>query len=569
MDSAKFKYFLAPILLAMAMAQTCCGQVADVVKEPRLQKPISIKLKIVQLPAALKELSKLTGVKLENVRTIEDLKITVFVKDEPAGLVLDKISSVLGCEWKADGDLFRLGMDNEERIKRERYVEAEESLARKEVETELNSIAELGSIDPSEASRELIEQNLARTGDPRTKIAYDPKRVAFLRRAMNPQDSMLGRFLTKLDQAKINAFWKGDVIAGVVAPALSPNPGAEASSSSGSDAIATRRPRQTPRSTPMFVQYDPLLYQVRVAQGGAVRVVSIRPARVVTQFAPVDELAKLPFGKEVLSWDQEIPPDGDLSKVSVSIGKAESRYVDKRVSIADFFEKAFDETHISVVADGFRTTAAFKDLNRGLGPLNSWLAKLKTDNHVFTRVEDGMILIRHGGFWRLRKFETPEELLASIEQRATKGSLTLDDYAALLLKLTPEQAKPFSIPNGTVTKFDTRPIEIAMPALLFYASLDSQYVAKAMQDGVIYAQLRSAQRQLFVDAALEGEFLGAASNGFGEDLLKLANSGDARGLGFLIRKGLIDVKGAAVDGQAMLFGASLSESSTYKIAVAE
>ncbi len=82
--------------------------------------------------------------------------------------------------------------------------------------------------------------------------------------------------------------------------------------------VAPQRPTRATPPNPMFVQYDPLLYQVQYVEGGGVGVYSKRPAQLVTVPRPVDELAKLPFGQSVLGWDRPIPSDGDLTKIDVT-----------------------------------------------------------------------------------------------------------------------------------------------------------------------------------------------------------------------------------------------------------
>jgi hypothetical protein len=551
--------------MAVALTALCAAQVANVAADSRLKTPISIKLKIAQLPSALKQISKLVGVTLTNVQTINDLKVTVFVKDMPAGLVLEKVASVLGCEWKADGDLFRLVVDPVERLRRDRYIDAEETAARKEIEDEVSAIAQLSALNPATIDDEIRQQVAAQQAHSTTSGDYDPQRLALLRRATNPQDVTAGRFLAGLDGAKVNAFWRGDEVVGSSAQPQAA--GEVADSAAGTGFGQSRRARRPPQGLPIFAQFDPLLYQVQIATRGSVRTVAKRPAHLVTEFAPTGKLAAMPFGKEVLAWDQPVPLTGDWSQIVLAGVDAPAKNSGRLLSVADYLELAFDQTGIPVVVDGFRAPTESRDLNHGIGPFIAWLSVLKQSNHLFTRFEDGFVMARHGGFWRLRKFETPEELLTPLEAKAAKGNPTLDDYAALVAKLTPEQTRPFTIPHGTVVKFDTVPLETAMPALQFYASLDSGALTSALRDGLSFAQMGAAQRQVFEQAALEGVFLGAASTTFGVTLMRMANLGDTRGLGFLVKRDSVPVGGVLTDGQALLFGASLSEATIYKVAL--
>jgi len=536
--------------IAMCLASVSFGQSANVVNDTRLKTPISVKLKIVQLPDALKQLTKLGGVKLTNVQTINDLKVTVFVKDLPEGVLLDKIAGVLGCEWKADGDLLRLVVDPEERIRRDRYIDAEDAAARKEVESELDRMARAGSTNPT-ATDDVHVGSVSPAG------------------TGNPRDAALASFLSGLDGGRVSALWRGDVVAGSMPPSEAAGVDANSSGLSASGGFNQNRRRPRPAlGAPIFMQYDPLLYQVQISSGASVRTVAKRPAHLITDYAPSGALANMPFAKEVLGWDQAVPAEGDLTKVSIAATDKISANAGHRLSIADYLEVAFDQTQVPIVADGFRTPTLSKELNHGVGPMTSWLATLKQENHFFTRFEDGVVMVRHGGFWRLRKFETPEEVLAPFEQKASKEKLSLDDYASLVLKLTPEQLKPFSTANQSVVRFDPHPIEVALPALQFYGSLDSRSIGRAMENGVSCNQLGSTQRSLFNQAAFEGVFLGAASAGFKQDLVRLYNTGDERGLGFVMRKG-VPAGGSAAAGQAMLFGASISEASTYLIPVSQ
>jgi len=552
------------VCLALGLFPKCFAQTGEIAKDPRLQKPVTIRLKIAQLPDALKQISKLTGVKLECMSLISDLKVTVLVSDMPSGLVLDKIANVLGCRWTADGDLFRLGMDSDERSRRDKYVEAENDAAQKEIEKELNQVALASTMDPLAAGQELQEQMAALKGDPSGKVKYDPDRVSLLKK-VGATDIAFGQFLTNLNAAKVSAFWKGSVVVGP-SPLGRPDP-APVDATATSDQVPPQRtrPRRVPAPVPVFVQYDPLLYQVHISQRGATRVFAKRAAHLVTEFAPTGQLATLPFGKEVLSWDQGVPTDGDLAKQTMDPATIESKNANYKFSTADLLEQVFDTSGVQIVADAFRTPVTMQNAGHVGGSVGAWFAAFKLQSHVFTRFEDGVVLVRHGGFWRLRKFETPEELLAPLEKKASGTGPSLDDYAAFAAKLSPEQAEPFLVHGESVTKFDPKPIETCLPALQFYASLDSRAINLATQDGISYAQLQSTQRQLFDQAALEGVFLGASNVAFNESLIKLSTSGDGRGLGFLMRKGIVDPKGGTGDGQSMLFGANLNQASTYSI----
>ncbi len=172
--------------LLVILATAGHAQLADVSKDPRLLKPISIKLKIEQLPDALAKLSKLTGVKIESAPVIKDLKVTVMVQDVPAGLVLDKIAGALDCEWKADGPILRLSMDPDERTHRDRYIEAENQQALKEVQDGLATLVDLSSKDPAVLEQELRQMAGPPVSSGGAKSTYDATRPSAATSAQPP-----------------------------------------------------------------------------------------------------------------------------------------------------------------------------------------------------------------------------------------------------------------------------------------------------------------------------------------------------------------------------------------------
>jgi hypothetical protein len=276
----------------------------------------------------------------------------------------------------------------------------------------------------------------------------------------------------------------------------------------------------------------------------------------------------MPFGKEVLDWDQPIPTDGDITKVNLDAADPTFTNADNRFSVSDLLENVFDVTGVPIIADAFRVSSGLKTARHSVETLTAWLENLKVNSHVFTRFEDGVVVIRHCGFWRLRTFETPEEKLAPIERKVEAG-VSIDDYANFVFKLTAEQARALSLPGESVTKFDTRPIEQGLPALRFYATLDNQMVGQAQLDGASVKEFDANQRQLFQVATLEAAFYGSVSPSFASYLIKLSSTGDPTGLGFLIRTGTTNVNGHAVDTQSFIFGVSPTQATTYTLAIGQ
>ena len=547
------------LILVLIASLTVCSlaQGIDPSKESRLQALITVKLKIAQLPDALKQLGKLAGVRLTCIAPISDLKVTVLVKDVPVGLVLAKIANALDCEWKADGDVFRLTMDPNEIKNRDRYVLAENQIAQKEISDQINRIAEAASIEPKAAEDEI-----------RDNRNLDPERLAVLNMVDHSPDASLASSLSRMTPQQATSFWRGEVVASSPVPISVASQNADGTGEVGGGLPPRSHALRIPVGATTLIQYDPVLYQVNVWQGGAVRHFSIRPRHLVSQFVPTGKLASLPFGKAVLAWDQPVPTNGDLTKVSLAAANPDFGNAGRRFSVSDLLEDAFDATGVPIVADAFRVSSGLTTPEHGAEAFTGWLENLKQKAHVSTRFEDGIVIVRHGGFWRLRAFEVPEENLVPLDRMPENG-LTLSDYASLVAKLTVEQATALALPGEAVTKFDTRPIEQGLPALRFFASIESQTIAQAQGNGVAFDQLGQVQRQLFQIAVLEGAFYGTMSTRFTPYALRLASSGDSSGLGFLIRPAQSVVNGMEVDGQSLIFGLSPVQGTTFNLAIGQ
>lgn len=539
-------------------------QTGDIATDSRLQKPISLKLKIASVSTALAEISKQTGVTLDRSVVIKDLNVTVMIQSQLAGPVLSAIAKTLGCEWRADGSIYRLTMSSDEQAALSRLVDAEESAALKELTDEVTFISGLGQENPTEARKELLGLT-----DPANKQPANPERIAYLQRAINRQDVILGRLFGALPGDRVTAFWRGDVIptpANIVTQKLSDVDPTMERSPIGRKGRGFQ-PGTSMDSMPLFIQLDPYLFRIQILQGFGVRYVSKRLPNLVLEDIPAGKFAKLKFGKEVLAWDQPVPNSGDWSNLAVRKSTIPSLNFNERYTLADFLEKAFDQTGQSFVADAFRIPADSKDINRGSGSLSTWLDTLKADNHLTTHFENGIAMLRHGGFWRLRKFEAPEDVFVSLEDKYAKGPLTLADYSTVVAKLTPEQSRAMTLPGWVTAEFDCGPIEDGLPGLKFYGMLDQRQISRAMDDGIAYSEMSTSLRQGFYSAAIDGIFYSAAAPAFYDDLYRFAIRGDSRRFGFVMRTEDKKVKERTVPGQDLIFGLNASQATIYRLAV--
>jgi hypothetical protein len=491
---------------------------ADQGADQRLAKPVTAKLPMVPLPRAMKELSKAAGFTLEASPAMSRLKVTVLVKDLPVTQVMTGLASVFHGEWTRDGELYRLSVSSEWRNQESAFLLAEDKAQRKEAEAAIAPLIAATAIPYSQVLTELKKPE--EPGKPNEKRAL-------YQRVASPEMYLLGSTFRKLNTAGWNAFWEGrplsvtDMLAPEEVPATQPPQGQETRGQElgQRNGRAARRAAIVARMIRATASYDPLngslsLNGVGGSNGGG--------GKLIEHPYPTGELAALPFGKEVLAWQQSGESTPALDK-SVSSPVPKSQYYLGRYSMADALVWLHEASGVPIVADAFRTPVTIPG---GGGSVASRLNALRQANSAFLRIDHGMVMMRHGGFWRLKAVEAPEETFARIEG---SKSVSLDDYADLAARLTDLQYLPFRA-NAALLKVDPEPIRIGLPALRFYASLGSadRALAKASKP-IPFSKLGGASRQLFV-TALESPLGQAAGRP-----LNLQDPQIAGALGFLMR----------------------------------
>lgn len=153
---------------------------------------------------------------------------------------------------------------------------------------------------------------------------------------------------------------------------------------------------------------------------------------------------------------------------------------------------------MNVIADAFRVPA--RPVREG-NTLAEWLSRFTIEEPGYLRIEGDWLLFRHARYWRLRRSELPKTLVRQMEQKTATEGLTLDDYATLASRLTPEGILRASESTGYSFRFDRAPLQYAAPALRFWASLTAEQKNMALQRQPLpYVCLTPVQQKLFYEA---------------------------------------------------------------------
>lgn len=562
---------------ALSIAQET-PPIADIAHEASLQKPVTAKFATTPLPTVLKSLSKDAGVPIEATMSMSLLKATVLVKDQPVGVVMARLADVFHGEWRKSGDLFRLSIPSDWSSRESAFIRAEDDAQHKEVEATLR-----GLMAGTDVPYDRVLQDL---NDSKTSAS----RKEELGRVRTPGAYLLGYTFAHLSNAQWQTFWAGKPIRASVfvrtpnQPTVPP-PNANNISGVGGGQATTQRdlPRfpgrglpqgqqgqQAPPAAPqgtnvrVFASYNPLTGELKTSEGGIGTRMAVAASLVAHPF-PEGELAANPFGKEVLLWSR-VEEESPILKTPVSGQLPPGAYFNGQHSLGEILTWVHEKTNVPIVADAFRVSVRVPNAS---GTVASVLEGLANSNHEFLRTENGFVMMRHGGFWRLKTLELPEDAYLRIESAKPPK---LDDYAAFAATLKPAQCLAFRVPNAILTHFDPDPLRIGMPALRFYATLGGAEKQAALSgQALAFGRLSSSAREQFVEALNDPDGKPVGTGG-----LSLDDPQVAAAMGFLMSSStaervVADTSGYARRGvgsaRKMLFGTSPQDGVQYLIPV--
>jgi hypothetical protein len=516
-----------------------------------MAKPVTLHLKMVTVREALKQLSKAGGLELGPRDALGDLKVTVLVRDEPVGSVMVRIADLFHADWSPTGPgRYDLSVPNAWRNAMEAYVDRENEDKRKAAEAQVKMLV-AGAAIP-------YLQVLATLRGDTSSLTTEQKDT--LQAVTSPEQYLLGSTFARMGQGDMTEFWNGrvvrasDTLPAGTQPNLPPNLPGPAIRRGGQPAMS--------RVVRAVAFYDPLTGKLETGNPGRGGLLRESNAKLIDHPYPTGPLAELAFGKAVLAWNR-IEADSPRLQATVQAEMLRGTYYGGALPMADALAWLHDQTGVPIVADAFRVPVK---LPRRGGTVANWLAGFQQENSAFVRTEGGFVEVRHGGFWRLRPMDAPEDSYASLESTTNPS---LDQYATFAASLTGPQMLPFRIKGAAITKVDPAPLVDGMAALRFYASLSGDARRAALAGTPLnYVQLSASSQDLFIDA-LDNPVGGAP---VGAGVPDRTSTNLLNQLGFLITPGAViptpPVPGAPPgpsSGFQMLFGTSPNAGVQYLI----
>jgi hypothetical protein len=520
---------LSSLVFGLIAAQTGLSGV------PQLQPSKDFDVELGSLPSFLKSLSKEVGVELYNGTTLNDVKIDVFVKQQPLHKTLTHLADALDCEWVVDQGGYRLSRPNEKSSLEQRYIEAEDKLAMQKLDHQIAVLRRIGQIvPPSNESRLEMKSgfpdktNAFKEWVPQYNIADQQFQAAVKRNASEVEleplrierdalykvftgsaDLVMARLLTQMSDGDLKLLKAGEPFS------ISNQQQSKFRFSLGDDPMFMRF--DGPDGKPMepriltLVRVDPFSFELTsrtfsyaenstgISGGGG---------RDLPFLTVPTELNEHPFMKAMNTWDQSNQfadslknPIGDSNLV-----EGPQKWWVRGYRLGDHLRWFHRATGTPVVAMSDRVMTKIYSLKVSQKTQGEHLAKLIKQVNGYAKVEDGYLKVRNGGFWRHRRLEVPESVYAPIEAASKTRALTLEDYANFSKSISVQQAIRILSDLGIVKAFSGRPLT-GIVALKLYGSLsDSQRGVANQPNGLSYSNLSQEQRKLFMNALITGLF---------------------------------------------------------------
>lgn len=447
----------------------------DLTKEAALQKPISVDITMDTINTAAKKIGKLIDQPVEAVSTMMDRKVTILCKDLPAATIMASVADVMGAQWVKDSGTYRLRIDSQN-LKNERdFVSAEDRLLKSRVEDILN--ASVAKAKETGGVAESANNNQATS----TFITGAFKGGG---RPIGDGDLLTGVMFTNLPTAQISAFWRGEPI--TFAPVIPGNQNQAASTN------------EAGRIAAVYDPYSQAFYRNPGNDKGRGQEDVIPYAR------PAKPIATMPFAKQVLEWEQKsetADADPNFKKpFTVLPTQRAAQTFSPTPMLADQMEALHNQTGVNIVSDAFRLSFPI------IGSQSSgtqFIDNLR-DQDYFVKVQNGIFEVRHPAFWRLRRFEIPENVITPFASKANKSALLLTDYAAFFARLKPEQASIFTTETNYDLGFDPQPLRELSGMLTLFNALTAHQRGGAYGQGLAFPNMNQSQQKMFYDTVVRG-----------------------------------------------------------------
>ncbi|MDR3689581.1 MAG: hypothetical protein P4L46_09400 [Fimbriimonas sp.] len=467
---------ILPLLLCAANA---FGQVvSDPAKVTGLQQPVDIHLKRALLPELIGALHKQTGLKFSMSGELEPLMVCVFVEKYPLGKVMHAVADVLGCEWHDLRSEWRLVESPKAKAMLATYTLAEQVTLERDGRERANALADY--VRSHSFQPQSVEALAAPEPDSETPaqwvdrvVADEAYYVAGIMFRDTPPLVRRGNTTAAPMHVYASEFGGGGWPCAyrLIAPAneaidgwLDCGPAGNLAANLG-DAQAV-------------IRFLPWVGSIQAVLVDSAAHRAKKPKHLIRYPKPVGSLVKNVGARWIVGWESNLSdvkePGLDLPVNSLDLQP--SGFDQGQRGIEDYLEALFDRTKQPILSDGFRIPTLGVPPPNDAPSIRSWLAQTRESQKCFVKVDDGCVMIRHGGYWDLRAYEPDEKRLRAFE-KITRPDL--NDYADYVVAAGEDptgvvfyQMFPiFDTQEVPLTRFDSKPLREYLYPLLAYGQM--------------------------------------------------------------------------------------------------
>jgi hypothetical protein len=526
--------------------------------EPVFSSPQTFDLSLTQVPAVCQELSRRTGKTFRAGKMASNLKLDIFVENQPLSETLSKVAEVLHCDWTKDqgGYILEMSVPYQNRFRNllAAYEESQKSENRKKIEDEMLSAS---LIPPLEATNEK-SNNVFHRSDMKPimdKLNADRRRYSQAKDEKNfqiaenlysaivnaPGQLVVGRALNQLDRASQKKFFAGEPFAASTFSRAKTLRAFLSDMQAGSSGYLSRNygPEDNPE---LFVIFRWNVTKSRTEASGGIFSKWNRngepqitdPIRQSQSWSSSrlsfsDELKKQKLFQELEEWNLETTPTKFPQAIDSKTKIWDSPWYSERRRLGEHLRWFHQSTKIPVVAWANRECLyPWIRLNRKDTTAASYLENLAKTETYFKK-SDSFLLARPNAYWLQMDREIPESTWSQFESNRKSPFLTLDEAVRMCSISRPEQIYTKLI-DTPISKVYFSPLIGSFEPLRFFGLLSRDQQSLAMsKNGIRGADMNETQRNAFVRLATEGLFNGGrlsyglakdiALNGLGANLL--------------------------------------------------
>lgn len=544
------------VYLCIVCAWAHAGAQVNLADEPRLQRPITLWLKMEPLRNVLRTASRQTGVALRCQDAIQHQKVSIFVENRPAAEILTQLASLFRYAWRQDEDAYVLYVPDETRRQEESVLRAHRAVRPQALRDVIRYARKLCTNpppnldsddyawtyempredDPPEAWNRALIESVAPWRAIRQYVQQKEENLPFL-----DADAVLLALLAFLPPQAERTLLNGQLIGFSTRPTqgIYPIP---------AQIMAPESVREYVWEDSLGIdrspsEREPALWGVWIRlpergnflecsfvclkrSGGSDYLHLSRYTRK-RAFHTTPYLRDHPWVVAWRAWatpynewksrvpERAVAQRDDRPKPSLEPYKDGTLEDSGIYNSADMLELFAWSTRLPVISEAFRTDICYETPNTSNNP-HTLLRNLSTQ--AWVRVENtGYVLRRLEAYWSWRLVELPEDWLRPLEQRASQQRwLDLDDYITLAGRMNNTQAVWYSNDDDgagfetfgrqITVRFSWNTLANNLRGLRFLASLSSHQRKQLLQgDWIPASTLTLAQRRRFQEA-LEDRF---------------------------------------------------------------